>query len=303
MTPICVVIPTRNRPKLLASAVNSVLACDYPEFNVLVIDQSSSDASEQVLSDIGDPRLKYVHLDKIGAAPARNLGMKLATTPIIAFTDDDCRVPPDWLKSIDRALEDNPDVDMVYGETRVAEDLVGEAGVVPHLLFDHEERIGGRRRFRIAGMTANLAMRRCVVQTTGGFDEVLGAGGPLKSAEDFDLQYRAYRAGVVTLLSPAIWVDHYGIKKDSEWATTLTSYGFGDGAFYLKHVRCGDFFALMLLTKILLRGALREILIPIRPRPSLLVYWRSFLSGMRASMRFKIDKSRRIYESSEGAHA
>ncbi|HLF79266.1 MAG TPA: glycosyltransferase family A protein [Dehalococcoidia bacterium] len=304
MTAISVVICTRNRPELIGQAVGSVLACDHPDFELLVVDQSSDDATERALAKYrSDVHLRYMHVLRAGLAPARNLGLQQTAAPIIAFTDDDCTVPPDWLQSIERAFETNPDVDLMYGDTHRAPDMAEDLGVIPALAIARQEKLGKGYGFRIYGMGADFALRRRLLERVEGFDEALGAGGPLKAAEDFDFQFRTYRAGAVTLLCPDVWVDHYGLRRGSEWADTLKSYGIGDGAFYVKHVRCGDLLALKLLTVALMKGALRELLIPIRPRPSFKIYWRAFLTGMRNSMRFEIDKRTRLYKLGENAPA
>ena len=89
-------------------------------------------------------------------------------------------------------------------------------------------------------MGANFAARRSLFERAGTFDEMLGGGGPLKSSQDFDLAYRAYRRNAVILLRPEIIVRHDGRREREDWPALLRAYGFGDGAFYSKHVRCRD---------------------------------------------------------------
>ena len=65
------------------------------------MDQSDDDATEQALAVYaGDRRFRYVRTSSRGASAARNVGVEQSTAPIIAFTDDDCRVSTDWLQQI-----------------------------------------------------------------------------------------------------------------------------------------------------------------------------------------------------------
>ena len=98
-----VVICTRNRDASIGSAVRSVLANDHPSFRLTVIDQSTSDATGEVLAPIAsaDDRLTYVHVDEAGLSRAYNTGIRSTSAEVLAFTDDDCLVP-DELDLVDR---------------------------------------------------------------------------------------------------------------------------------------------------------------------------------------------------------
>ncbi len=291
--PITAIICTRNRPDMAPRAVESVLRNTGVDFRLIVVDQSDNDATEKAMPASG--RLQYVHLDRAGLSLAYNAGIALAGSPLIAFTDDDCVAPPHWLASVVAVFERHPDVEMLYGQTLVAPELRGTRDVVPSLTIGREEKLGRGYGFRIYGMGANFAIRRSLIERVGGFDEALGGGGPLRSSQDFDFQYRAYKHGAICLLSPDVSVDHYGLRRADEWAATQGAYGVGDGAFYLKHVRCGDLFALRLLTARLARMIVHLLLNPIRRRPSQWTYFRSVIGGMRRSLRYPVDRKRRLY--------
>jgi hypothetical protein len=167
--------------------------------------------------------------------------------------------------------------------------------VVPTLPIARARRLGRGLPFQIYGMGANFAARRRLFDRVGPFDELLGGGAPLRSSQDFDFQFRAYRAGVVVLLTPDVVVEHYGLRTSSQWPATLFAYGFGDGAFYVKHVRCGDLYALSLLARRLARVAMREAVNGIRHRPSMATYLRACIQGMREGATYPIDRSGRLY--------
>lgn len=298
MIPISVVIPTRGRPDLIGRSVRAVLANDHPHFEVVVVDQSDDDRTGIVVRSLAeaDARLRYIHTQPPGLSRAYNLGAELTRGAIIAFTDDDCVAAPTWVSAVARAFADEPDAEMLYGRVALPMELANSAGEVPVLPIARAERIDRRSGFRVYGMGANFALRRALLERVGGFDEILGGGGPLRSSQDFDLQYRAYRAGAVVLLRPEVTVDHYGLRTAAQWRATLRAYGIGDAAFYLKHVRCGDRMAASLLARRVLRLVARQLRhIVDRRRPSQVDHLRAYVEGARESLRYPIDRARRLY--------
>ncbi len=298
MTAISVVIPTRGRPDLIGRSVRAVLANDHPDFDVTVVDQSDDPATGEVVTEIArsDNRLRYVHTMPPGLSRAYNVGAQLTDGPILAFTDDDCVAARDWLSSIGHAFAAEADAEMLYGQVTLPTELAASAGEVPVLPISRAERIDRHSGFRLYGMGANYALRRSLLVRIGGFDEVLGGGGPLRSSQDFDLQYRAYLAGATVLLRPDVSVEHYGLRTAAQWPATLRAYGIGDGAFYMKHVRCGDVRAASMLARRLTRTTARQLRHILDPRrPSQAPYLRAVLEGIRLSVRYPVDRPRRMY--------
>lgn len=296
---VSVVIPTRNRPDLIGNSVRAVLANDYPSFDVTVIDQSDDARTGDVVRTLmaHDQRLRYVHTDIAGLSRAYNIGVQETRGEPIAFTDDDCVAPPNWIHSIVSAFTSAPDAEMLYGQVLMPRSLEGTSDWIPTLTFDTERRLSATHGFEIFGMGANFAVRRSLFERIGGFDEVLGGGGPLRSSQDFDFQYRAYRGGATILLTPSVMVDHYGVRSTEQQPSTMRAYGFGDGAFYFKHVRCGDVYALSLLARRVARIVVRETLslVGLRSRGLMSTYLWSCFAGIRESLRFPVDRARRLY--------
>lgn len=291
------VICTRNRPDLIGQAVASVLANDYPTFELIVVDQSDTDATRRALAPLqaASPTLHYVHTSRVGLSAAYNTAIAESRGEVLAFTDDDCVAPRDWLHRIATTFAREPDVDLIYGQVVCAKELRGRAGVVPELRIGQTRRISRRHGFVIYGMGANFAARRRLFEVVGGFDEALGGGGPLRSSQDFDLQYRVYRAGLVTLLAPEVVVAHYGWRSPEDWPKTLLAYGVGNGGFFMKHVRCRDLFALRLLLANLVNVGGRDLVKAALGRPYAGAYLRGLLRGLWESFRFPVDRQRRVY--------
>jgi glycosyltransferase involved in cell wall biosynthesis len=294
---LSVVICTRNRPDKIGQAVASVLACEHPDFDVTVVDQSTTDATGEVLAPIveRDPRLRYHRVDEVGLSRAYNTGVRLTDGDVIAFTDDDCLVPSDWLTTITAALAAEPDADLLYGRvTPLMTDA--EPGLTPYLDITKPARLSRHDGFRVFGMGANFAARRRLFDAIGGFDEVLGGGGPLRSSQDFDLAYRAYRAGHVITLRPEVWLQHDGRREAEDWPTLLRNYGVGDGAFYSKHVRCRDPYAAWLLARKVVEGGSKRLLKRAIGRAhGRDEYTRGVVQGVREGLRFTVDRDDRLY--------
>jgi GT2 family glycosyltransferase len=302
---VSVVICTRNRPDTLGQALESVAECEYPSFDVHIMDQSTDDQSRKVVEEIAARfadklTINYHHLDKAGLSRAYNLGIAASTGEIVACTDDDVVVPKDWVAQIAKAFAGDAEAGLLYGQVLIPESLVEAERnglVVPSLPIPKYARlIKGGTRYRVFGMGANYALRRSILERVGPFDEALGGGGPLRSSQDFDFAYRVYRAGYAVILVPEVKVDHYGSRTGEQWPGTMKAYGVGDGAFYSKHIRCGDALAMMLFGKVLLTAGASYVKNALFKREFRLNDYVSHLFvGIREAAKFAIDHKHRLY--------
>ena len=189
---ITALVCTRNRGDSVAHTVRGIMANDHPDFEVIVIDQSTDGESESALAEWRpDPRFHYSRSDSVGLARARNIGFRLSRASIVAMTDDDCRVPADWLRRVAEAFATENKIGIVFGNVVAA----------PHdrtrdsLFILHREApfpTGGiRDKPKVEGIGACMAIRASVWAALGGFDGKLGAGSRFKSADDTDLAIRA----------------------------------------------------------------------------------------------------------------
>lgn len=309
---ISVVICTRDRHDLIGQAVESVMACSYPRFDIHVMDQSTSDQTKRIVEALAARptsrcAVVYHHLDKAGLSRAYNAGTRVSDGDLIAFTDDDVIVPADWLEQIAKSFENDPGAGLLYGQVCVPASLAEDAKrglIVPSLTWEKRERLSLQQgNYKVWGMGANMAIRRTLLDRVGGFDEALGGGGPLRSAQDYDFAYRTYRFGMAVVLEPLVKVDHYGTRTPDQWPMTLKNYGIGDGAFYAKHVRCGDFLAMRLFATKLLRAHLQPLVWSLRKRrlTGRDEYGRNLWEGVRAASKFSIDRRFRLYRETEQA--
>lgn len=249
---ISILICTRDRGDSLLPTVRTALA-DAPtdgSAEVVVIDQGTSDAVEQALAPLlaNDPRLRYLREVSTGLSAARNAGLRQTRGALIAFTDDDCTVESGWLAAIKAAFQAHPEAGLLFGHVACAEHDPAQ-GYLPGFKAT-EGALTRRRMFAGAGhwgMGANMALRRSAWERIGPFDELLGAGAPLKSAEDVDYALRAQRQGIGIYHAARARVVHYGFRPWSSASALMKGASLGIGAMYAKQVRSGNWFALLLL--------------------------------------------------------
>jgi glycosyltransferase involved in cell wall biosynthesis len=307
---ISVLICTRDRPDTVGQAIESVAACEYPSFDIHIMDQSTTEMTKRIVEDLAETwkaqcAIVYHHLDKAGLSRAYNAGMRLSDGVYIACTDDDVIVPSDWLAQIEKALTADPEVGLLYGQVCIPDSLLPDVEkglIVPALTWEKRERLHPKQRnFKVWGMGANMALRRSLLESVGGFDEAMGGGGPLRSSQDFDFAYRTYRFGQGVLLEPLVKVDHYGTRTQEQWPATDRNYGIGDGAFYAKHIRCGDFLALKLFLKAFCRAHLQAVYHSLKQRRLVPVsgYGKYLMVGVREASKFAIDRTFRLYQETD----
>ncbi len=298
---ITVAICTRDRADQLAAAVESVAHQDFPRLEVMVVDQSSTPATSNAVHELRQryPFVRYMQLTEVGLSRARNWAIQNASADLIPFTDDDCQAPAGWLQRMYECFDDRG-VDLVFGQVVAPPDLAGregQEGVTPVLPILRRERLDRRTGFKVFGMGANCGLRKSAWVRVGGFDNVLGAGGPLLSGEDFDFSYRVYRTGGAILLEPDLVVVHRGFRPIADWPKTVRDYGLGVGSFYFKHVRLGDLRAAGMLARTLLReaaGTTRK-LIRAKPARNQWSYTVNLVRGMARSLEYDIDPHLRVY--------
>jgi hypothetical protein len=99
-----VVVPTRDRADVLPRALGSLLRQEGVEFEVVVVDDGSSDHTRDVVAALGDSRLRYLRQEPAGASAARNRGAGSARGDLLFFLDSDDEVRPSWLSALADAL-------------------------------------------------------------------------------------------------------------------------------------------------------------------------------------------------------
>jgi glycosyltransferase involved in cell wall biosynthesis len=195
MPDVSVVVPTHNRRQMLIRLLDALaVQCDV-DFEVIVIDDCSTDDTAEVLRrEAGSGRLALTHdrtATNSGPATARNLGWRRARADLVAFIDDDCVPEPGWLTGLlgaARQPRDGGGWELVQGATLPFPEQA--AGRGPFARFVWVDQDYGRYE------TCNIAYSRELLVRLGGFDESFGTvGGSPVWGEDTDLGWRAREAG------------------------------------------------------------------------------------------------------------
>jgi glycosyltransferase involved in cell wall biosynthesis len=236
-TRISVIIATRDRSEDLSRCLDSVLACDHDAFEVIVVDQSGEPSPVPP-----DPRIVHLHTPTQGKSAAVNVGLSHASADLLAFTDDDCTVPPDWLDQVERVFARHPGVGLAFGEMRPTPHDPRDAFVPPVELDEFRIVRGARSGHVRGGGGGNMAALRSVLDNIGPFDEQLGPGSRFKACEEFDVYYRVLAAGQAVAFVPELSTTHWGIRSYADGSGQMLKrwYAYGEGAVIGKHLRLGD---------------------------------------------------------------
>ena len=254
---VSVLICTRNRESSIAAAVGSVLACGYANIELVVVDQSTSDATQDALTAFrNDTRLHYIRSAMQGKSNALNVGVRAATHEIVAITDDDCEVEPDWLLAHIQLFQENPQLAITFGNVLAAE-YDHTVGFTPVYVVEKNFLCRDMRGKRIArGIGANMAIRKEAFLRVGGFDASLGPGGRFVACEDGDYTVRCLLAGYQVYETVGSTVMHFGFRTWEQGRKLTRDAFFGIGAAYIKPIKCGRFSVISLLIYEFMRFAL-----------------------------------------------
>ena len=172
---VSVIISTYNRATVLPRAINSLLAQTYQDFEIIVVDDCSTDNTGEVLAEFGDPRIRVFRHDRNrGVSTGRNTGLQHARGELIAFLDDDDEYFPDSLAvRVDR-MED-PEVGLVYTAYDSFDCSTGT--LIGTFEASVEGEIGTHLlKFNYLLDTINMMVRKDLAVEVGGFDEGLRQG-------------------------------------------------------------------------------------------------------------------------------
>jgi GT2 family glycosyltransferase len=191
---VSVVLPTRNRSALLASALRSVVIQQGVRLEIIVVDEASTDDTAAVLGAIGDPRVRVIrHECSLGVSAARNRGAAEGRGDWLAFLDDDDLWAPDKLaRQLHTAHATGRD--WAYtGAVNITEDGRIAYGNPP---LSPDEVVAALRRYNaIPGGGSNVVVRRKTWRQAGPFDS------RLRNTEDWEMWIRLARQGVPACVS------------------------------------------------------------------------------------------------------
>ncbi|MDG4884169.1 glycosyltransferase [Mesorhizobium sp. WSM4884] len=236
------IVCTRDRLGVLELCIDSIRAAcrAHPALaaELVVVDNGSRDGTVDYLSRIAatsDIALTAIREPRPGLAAARNAGLARARGRVLVFVDDDCRLDRNYLVDLERHYASGEKWLIRGGRVEI-----GDARDLPFTIKRCEERQRLTPAVHPGGFVlgCNMTMHRDVAARIGPFDERLGAGGALRSAEDTDYLVRAVLAGMAVEYVPDMTIFHHHGRRDRKAVDRLhRDYHFGNGALCLKHLR------------------------------------------------------------------
>ena len=211
---VSVVIPTRDRPRLLADAVGSVLEQRGVELDVVVVDDAGETRAADALD--GEPRVRVVrHPERRGVAAARNTGIEHAEGEWVAFLDDDDLWAPEKVRvQLDVAAA--RDAEFVYGTTVMFDETGGRAVRLP--LAEDRDLVRGLHTACVVGPPSSVMVKAEPIRAAGGFDEGFTV------LEDWEMWLRLAPSRAAACPEPVVGYRRHAGNVSALWADEILSH-------------------------------------------------------------------------------
>lgn len=186
MPTVSVIIPTYNQAQYLKDAVDSVLESTYQDFEIIIVDDGSTDNTQEVAKKSSDPRIHYVYQENQGLSGARNTGILLATGVFLTYLDSDDLFLPEKLFLLTDVLEKESEIGFVAGQAIIIDENnrpLGEVFTEP--IPNDPTRLLLHNPLHVS----SVMVRREWQERVGLFDQ------SLRSYEDWDMWLRLAQAG------------------------------------------------------------------------------------------------------------
>jgi GT2 family glycosyltransferase len=231
---VSVVVASYNGERTLKACLDSLERLNYPDYEVILVDDGSTDTTRQIA--FAHPNVRFFRHEKnLGLSVARNTGIAAATGEIIAFTDSDCRADEDWLYYLVGGLLESEFAGMGGPNLLPPEDSLVAAAVMASPGGPAHVMLTDRRAEHIPG--CNMAFYKWALAQIGGFDPIFHQAG-----DDVDLCWRLQQAGLKIGFSPAAFVWHYRRSTIGAYLEQQRGYGEAEALLVRKHPECFNSF-------------------------------------------------------------
>jgi glycosyltransferase involved in cell wall biosynthesis len=229
-----VVVPTFSRPDEITELLDSLVAQEFKNFEVIIADGSLDDSVKRITDRYGQKlELKYLYRKKIGISEARNWGVEHARGEVVVFFDSDCVIPPQYFKVVEHYLAVNHP-DAYGGPDRAGDTFSTRQKAVSYAMTSFYTTGGIRGRKNHVGQyqprTFNMGITRDVFNKLGGFSN-------LRVSEDIDLSMRLFKNEYRIGLIEEAHVFHK--RRSSFYKFFRQVFSFGSGRIDLQ-IRHGD---------------------------------------------------------------
>jgi GT2 family glycosyltransferase len=230
---VSVVVCAYNAARTLHECLASLSAIDYPDYEVILVDDGSSDDTPRIAREF--PQICYIRQTNHGLSYARNVGAQHAQGEVIAYTDADCVADEDWLRCLMQAMHDQG-VSAIGGPNITphtdgwsAHCVAASPGNPSHVMFDdrYAEHIPG----------CNMAFHRSVLELLGGFDHQFRTAG-----DDVDLCWRLLDMGGSIGYAPGAFVWHHRREDVRAYLKQQIGYGRAEALLHFAHPHRFSFF-------------------------------------------------------------
>lgn len=246
---VTVVVCTRNRTSDLALCLTSLNEIDYPNLDLLVVDNAPDNLETKLLLATSFPNIRYVLEPRPGLDWARNRAIKEAYGEIVAYTDDDVIVDPGWVQAIAALFAKYQEVMAVTGLV-----VPYELETEPQVLFEQYGGFGRgfKRTFNQYkngsipwgtlgtgqfGTGANMAYRRSIFDKIGFFDPALDVGTITNGGGDLEMFFRVLKEGYTLVYEPAAIVKHRHRRDYAQLKVQLTNNSKGLLAYCMRSIK------------------------------------------------------------------
>jgi GT2 family glycosyltransferase len=219
-----VIMPAYNAAPTIESAIRSVLRQSRGDFELIVVDDGSTDDTRDRAGTFDDARVRVISRANGGPAAARNEGIALAQGKLVSMLDSDDMWTPRYLETMAAALEAAPSAALAYTDAWVLDDATGRIRATTAMAYQRPPAAppADPKRFLLLLLDRNFiftsaTVRRAVIDGVGGFDERLWYG------EDYELWVRILAAGYPAVRAPEVLVIHRD-RSDSLTGDTAKLY-------------------------------------------------------------------------------
>ncbi len=188
---VSIIMPAYNAAEYIAAAIESVLSQNYRNFELIIVDDGSTDNTKDIIAGFKDEKIKYFYKENAGAASARNLAIKKSKGDFLITLDADDMIAPDFIAKHLQQFEKHPETDLVYCDDYLIDEdgkptQVSERPEYP----DRKSLIKDLFRYGCPIVPFRTCIRKSVFDKIGFFDEDLLVG------EDYDMMRRFVKSGL-----------------------------------------------------------------------------------------------------------